>query len=153
MPALADEGLTPQCLDRLARRVRRSEAAHEAVVDSAARRLGLTTDTRRVALSSADWREFPAEIALRLLGRAIGVIGTEGPVEFGKLEALGEALDAAVAGGVARFRRTLAGAMVSLQKNCIVIDQAPVRRSKRRQGDLRRKPGPDFSHSKHGSAQ
>jgi len=110
MPALADEGLTAQCLVRLARRVRRSEAAHEAVVDWAARRLGLATDTRRVALNSADWSEFPAEIALRLLGRAIGTIGTEGPVEFGKLEALGEALDAAVAGGVPRFRRTLAGA-------------------------------------------
>jgi tRNA(Ile)-lysidine synthase len=153
MPALADEGLGPQCLVRLARRVRRSEAAHEAVVDWAARRLGLTTDTRRLALSSADWSEFPGEIALRLLGRAIGVIGTEGPVEFGKLEALGEALDAAVAAGVPRFRRTLAGAMVSLQKNCIVIDQAPARRSKRRQRDSRRKSGPDFPHSKRGSAQ
>jgi len=153
MPALADEGLTPQCLVRLARRVRRSEAAHEAVVDWAARRLGLTTDTRRVAVSSADWSEFPAEIALQLLGRMIGTIGTEGPVEFGKLEALGEALNAAVAGDVPRFRRTLAGAMVSLQKNCIVIDQAPARRSRRRHGDLRRKPGPDFTHSKHSSAQ
>ena len=152
MPALADEGLTPRCLARLARRVRRSEAAHEAVVDWAARRLGLTADTRRLALSSADWSEFPAEIALRLLGRAIGTIGTEGPVEFGKLEALGEALDAAVAGDVPRFRRTLAGAMVSLQKNCIVIDQAPARRSKRRNGDLRRTPGPHFPHSKPGSA-
>jgi tRNA(Ile)-lysidine synthase len=153
MPALADEGLTPQCLARLARRVRRSEAAHDAIVDWAAKRLGLAADTRRVELNSADLREFPAEIALRLLGRAIGTIGTEGPVEFGKLEALCEALEAAVAGGVPRFRRTLAGAIVSLQKNCIVIDQAPARRSKRRQGDLRRKPGPDFPHSKHGSAQ
>jgi tRNA(Ile)-lysidine synthase len=147
MPALADEGLTPQCLVRLARRVRRSEAAHEAVVDWAAGRLGLAADTRRVSLSSADWSEFPAEIALRLLGRAIGTIGTEGPVEFGKLEALGEALEAAVAAGIPRFRRTLAGAMVSLQKNCIVIDQAPARRP-RRQGNARRKPGPHFAHSK-----
>jgi len=147
MPALADEGLTAQCLVRLARRVRRSEAAHEAVVDWAARRLGLTADTRRLALSSADWSEFPAEIALRLLGRAIGTIGTEGPVEFGKLEALGEALEAAVAGGLPRFRRTLAGAMVSLQKNCIVIDQAPARRSGRRHGNVPRKPRPGFSAS------
>src|SRR5262249_17560482 len=82
MPALADEGLTPQCLVRLARRVRRSEAAHEAVVDWAVKRLGLAADTRRVELNSAEWREFPAEIALRLLGRAIGTIGTEGPVDF-----------------------------------------------------------------------
>ena len=147
MPALADEGLTAQCLVRLARRVRRSEAAHEAVVDWAVKRLGLAADTRRVELNSADWREFPAEIALRLLGRAIGTIGTEGPVEFGKLEALGEALDAAVAGGVPRFRRTLAGAMVSLQKNCIVIDQAPARRSGPRHGNVPRKPRPGFSAS------
>jgi len=140
MPALADEGLTAQCLVRLARRARRSEAAHEAVVDWAARRLGLATDTRRVAVSSADWREFPAEIALRLLGRAIGIVGTEEPVEFGKLEALGEALEAALVGGVPRFRRTLAGAMVSLQKNCIVIDQAPARRSRPRPGEMPRKP-------------
>jgi len=145
MPALADEGLTAQCLVRLARRVRRSEAAHEAVVDWAAKRLGLAADTRRVELNSADWREFPAEIALRLLGRAIGTIGTEGPVEFGKLEALGEALAAAVAGGLPRFRRTLAGAMVSLQKNCIVIDQAPARRSGPRHGNVPRKPGRGFS--------
>ena len=145
MPALADEGLTAQCLVRLARRVRRSEAAHEAVVDWAAKRLGLAADTRRVELNSADWREFPAEIALRLLGRAIGTIGTEGPVEFGKLEALGEALEAAVAGGLPRFRRTLAGAMVSLQKNCIVIDQAPARRSGPRHGNVPRKPRPGFS--------
>jgi tRNA(Ile)-lysidine synthase len=150
MPALAEEGLTSQCLVRLARRVRRSEAAHEAVVDWAVRRLGLGPETRRVELSSADWSEFPAEIALRLLGRTISTIGTEGPVEFGKLEALAEALEAAVAAGVTRFRRTLAGAMVSLQKNCIVIDQAPARRP-RRQGHARREPGPAFTRSKPGS--
>jgi tRNA(Ile)-lysidine synthase len=150
IPALADEGLTPQRLVRLARRARRSEAAHEAIVDWAARRLGLGPKTRKVALNSADWSEFPAEIALRLLGRAIGAIGTEGPVEFGKLEALSEALRAALAAGAPRFRRTLAGAMVSLQKNCIVIDQAPERRSGPRGGHLRRKPGPDCPHSKAG---
>ena len=150
IPALADEGLTPQRLVRLARRARRSEAAHEAVVDWAARRLGLGPETRKVVLNSADWSEFPAEIALRLLGRAIGAIGTEGPVEFGKLEALCEALRAALAAGPPRFRRTLAGAMVSLQKNCIVIDQAPERRSGPRGEHLRRKPGPDCPPSKSG---
>jgi tRNA(Ile)-lysidine synthase len=145
MPALADEGLTAHCLVRLARRVRRSEAAHEAVVGWAARRLGLDTDTRRVTLSGAEWSEFPVEIALRLLGRAIGAIGTEGPVEFGKLEAMSEALRAALAGGVPRFRRTLAGAMVSLQRNCIVIDPAPARRSRPRHAERPKRPRPDFS--------
>jgi tRNA(Ile)-lysidine synthase len=78
----------------------------------------------------ADWRALPDEISLRLLGRAIGAIGAEGPVELGKLEALHDALKAAVVGGATRFRRTLAGAMVSLQRNCIVIDRAPARRGR-----------------------
>ena len=128
MPVLAEEGLSPRCLARLARRVRRSEAAHEAVVDHAAGRIGLAAGARKAVLTTADWRTLPDEIALRLLGRAIGVIGTEGPVEFGKLEALNEALNAALVSGAARFRRTLAGAMVSLQKDRIVVDQAPPRR-------------------------
>jgi len=135
MPLLAEEGLTSRCLVRLARRVRRSEAAHEAVVDWAAGRLALSADSRKVVVSSTDWRAFPDEISLRLLGRAVGAIGTEGPVEFGKLEALHEAVNAALAGGATRFRRTLAGAMVSLQKHGIVIEQAPARRGGSRPGE------------------
>jgi len=128
MPALADEGLTPRRLTHLARRVRRSEAAVEAVVSWAARRLGLGPDTRKIALARQDWHEMPAEIALRLLGRAISAIGDEGPVELGKLESLTDALAGALAGEAPRFRRTLAGAMVSLQKDCIVMERAPARR-------------------------
>jgi tRNA(Ile)-lysidine synthase len=134
MPALAAEGLTSHGLGRLARRVRRSEAAHEVVVDWAARRFGLTAEPRNVAVDSADWRAFPDEIALRLLGRAIDAIGTEGPVEFGKLEALSEALGEALRGGAQQFRRTLAGAMVSLQRNFVVIERAPARRPRHGRG-------------------
>src|SRR5262249_49567302 len=122
MPGLAAEGLTPQCLARFARRMRRSEAAHEVAVASAAKQFGLEPDTRNIKLDRADWREIPAEIALRLLGRAIGTIGNEGPVEFGKLEALSDALGAALAEKTPRFRRTLAGAMVSVCDNCIIIE-------------------------------
>jgi tRNA(Ile)-lysidine synthase len=151
MPVLAGEGLTPHRLVRLAHRVRRSEAAHEAVVNWAARRLGLGADIRKVALDSADWSKIPAEIALRLLGRAIGTIGNEGPVEFGKLEALSDALGAALAGGTPRFCRTLAGAMVSLQENCIVIEQAPARRFRPRDKDLRCKEAPECPNNKTGA--
>jgi tRNA(Ile)-lysidine synthase len=132
MPALAAEGLTARGFARLAARVRRSEAAHDAIAGWAAERLGLDSDIRKFVVAIPDWRAFPDEIALRLLGRAVGAIGTEGPVELGKLEVLhGElnaALNAVSAGSAARFRRTLAGAMVSLQKGCIVVDQAPARR-------------------------
>jgi len=132
MPVLAGEGLTADRLIRLARRVRRSEAAHEAVVNWMASRLGLGPNTRKIVLGSGDWGQIPAEIALRLLGRAIGTIGDEGPVELGKLEALSDALEAALAEGAPRFCRTLAGAMVSLRKNCIVIERAPARRYRSR---------------------
>lgn len=131
MPVLASEGLTSRRLTHLARRVRRSEAAVEAVVSWAARRLGLGPDTRKIALDYQDWLEMPTEIALRLLGRAISSIGDEGPVELGKLESLTDALAEALAGGAPRFRRTLAGAMVSLQKDCIVIERAPARRHRK----------------------
>jgi tRNA(Ile)-lysidine synthase len=132
MPALADEGLTPRRLTHLARRVRRSEAAVEAVVSWVARRLGLGPDTRRIALGRQDWHEMPAEIALRLLGRAVSAVGDEGPVELGKLESLSDALAEALASGATRFRRTLAGAMVSLQNDCIIIERAPARRHRAR---------------------
>jgi tRNA(Ile)-lysidine synthase len=132
MPALAGEGLTPRRLAHLAHRVRRSEAALEAVVDWTAKRLGLSPDTRKIAFGGDDLRGLPTEIALRLLGRAIGAIGDEGPVELGKLEALSDALAAALADDAPRFRRTLAGAMVSLQKDCIVIERAPARRHRSR---------------------
>ena len=130
MPALAGEGLTPLCLARLARRVRRSEAALEAFAGSAAASLGGATAEpgTRVVWNSSDWHRLPEEIALRLLGRAVAAVGSEGPVEFGKLEVLYEALAAAVAGGAPRFRRTLAGAMVSLQRERVIIEGAPARR-------------------------
>ena len=75
MPALADEGLTARRFGELARRVRRTEAALETVVSWAAKRAGFVPDMRMITLGRAEWREMPAEIALRLLGRAIGVIG------------------------------------------------------------------------------
>jgi tRNA(Ile)-lysidine synthase len=131
MPILAQEGLTARRLAHLALRVRRSEAALEAVVNWVAKRLGLAAGVRAFALGRADWHDMPAEIALRLLGRAIALIGYEGPVELGKLEVLHEALNAALLGDGTRFRRTLAGAMVSLQKDCIVIERAPARRARR----------------------
>ena len=60
-------------------------------------------------------RLLPAEIALRLLGRAIDALGDEGPVELGKLEALHAALERAVRDGARpAFRRSLAGAVVTL---------------------------------------
>jgi tRNA(Ile)-lysidine synthase len=127
VPMLATEGLTSERLAILARRVRRSEGAVEAMLDDICARFGPHAGADRIALPAEDLRAMPAEIALRLLGRAMGAVGNEGPVELAKLEALSDALFDAMAGS-AKFRRTLAGAMVSLQRDTIVIERAPARR-------------------------
>ena len=61
--------------------------------------------------------------------RTVGAVGHEGPVELAKLEALSDALGAAMAGSTG-FRRTLAGAMVSLQRDTIIVERAPLRRNR-----------------------
>jgi len=126
IPHLAREGLDAARLGRLAMRLRRAEATIEFAVAAA-----------RTALAPGPWRErgpivfetarfggLPAEVALRLLGRAVAHAGDEGPVELGKLEQLYDALRSARA----PLRRTLAGALVTLSANRLTIERAPARR-------------------------
>jgi tRNA(Ile)-lysidine synthase len=131
-PALAAEGLTAERLVQLARRVRRNEAAIEAVVTAAFDRLGSRPAARTIAFDARGLCDAPAEIALRLIGRAAGEVGDEGPVELGKLEAMCESLADAFDRPAGRFRRTLAGAMVSLQRDRLIVERAPPRRHRSR---------------------
>jgi tRNA(Ile)-lysidine synthase len=131
-PALAAEGLTAARLVQLARRVRRNEAAIEAVVTAAFDRLGARPTARAIAFDAGGLCDAPAEIALRLIGRAVGEVGDEGPVELGKLESLCESLADAFDHPAGRFRRTLAGAMVSLQRGRLIVERAPPRRHRSR---------------------
>jgi tRNA(Ile)-lysidine synthase len=133
MPMLAREGFDAGRLGQLARRVRRAERAIETVVDIAAAQLTREgwSGSRPIVLDGVGFAMLPAEVALRLLGRAIGWVGDEGPVELGKLEALFEALAAAQSQAdrrSARFRRTLAGAMVTATDDSLSIERAPARR-------------------------
>ena len=69
-----------------------------------------------------------AEVALRLLGRAIAQAGDEGPIRLGKLESLYEALASAKAaanGPGFRLRRTLGGALVTLAAGRLTVERAP----------------------------
>lgn len=135
MPELAREGLDAGRLATLARRLRRADAAIEAVVDRAMAELAVPKAGQDSLTFAADrMRELPAEIALRVLGRAIGQKGDEGPVELGKLEALMTGLDAALGGNGAnaRFRRTLAGAMVTFTGENVAVERAPARRQARK---------------------
>src|SRR6266516_2983566 len=87
-----------------------------------------STEPREMVMDGREFAELPAEIALRVLGRAIGQIGRGGPVELGKLERL---LAAVLRSGAtrSRVRRTLAGAMVTADADIIAVERAPPRRT------------------------
>jgi tRNA(Ile)-lysidine synthase len=130
MPALEREGLNAERLALLARRVKRAEVALEAAVDAAVADLALDgwSDAHPIAFPAGRFAGLPAEVSLRLLGRAVTRAGNEGPVELGKLEALHAGLAASPA--AARFRRTLAGAIVTCSGDRLVIERAPARRAR-----------------------
>jgi tRNA(Ile)-lysidine synthase len=131
MPALADEGLDARRLATLARRMRRADATIEAAVDAAIAVVsdGTWSGCGPITIDAEKWGRLPAEVSLRVLGRAIDRLGTEGPIKLGKLEALHAALEAARAEKI-RLRRTLAGALVTLSGGRIVVESAPSRSSK-----------------------
>jgi tRNA(Ile)-lysidine synthase len=107
--------------------VRRAEAALEAVVDAAVAALAPEPwpDTGPIAFPAVQFGRLPAEVTLRLLGRAIVRAGNEGPVELAKLEALHA--DLAASSDSARFRRTLAGAVITRFGGRLSIERAPAR--------------------------
>jgi tRNA(Ile)-lysidine synthase len=129
MPALAREGLDARRLSRLAGRLRRAETAIETAVDDAMKALSRTpwSDRAPIAFDAEKFAHLPAEVGLRLLGRAIAHAGEEGAIRLGKLESLYEALAVARAGKTFRLRRTLGGALVTLTPLQLVVERAPAR--------------------------
>jgi tRNA(Ile)-lysidine synthase len=142
MPALAAEGGDARTLATLAGRLGRANAALELMVDGAENDLARRASGGRTAqpdhgqvFEPRAFVALPAEIRLRLLMRAINRVGTEGPVELGKAEALLDRLDRTLAGigdgGTStpgRLKQTLAGALVSITRDAIRITPAPPRR-------------------------
>jgi tRNA(Ile)-lysidine synthase len=137
MPHLAREGLDSLGLARLATRMRRAEATVEFAVAAAWAALapGPWREGGPIVLPAAQFRDLPTEVGLRLLGRVIAHAGDEGPVELGKLENLYQALRTSHA----PLRRTLAGALITLRGERLVIERAPARRARRagRKGNCR----------------
>ncbi len=125
MPELAREGLDARRLSLLARRLKRADAAIETACDRAMAELA-DEAPGHIAFQAQGFSLLPNEIALRLIGRAVTRLGDEGPVELGKLEALKDALDTAQTTG-AHFRRSLAGAIVTLGPGQIAVERAPPR--------------------------
>ena len=137
MPALAREGLDARGLARLAARLRRAELTIQVAVQAARSALAPLPWRERgpIAFETAPFAGLPAEVGLRLLGEAVAHTGDEGPVELAKLESLYEALRQARA----RLRRTLAGALITLDRDYLTVERAPARRrlAMRRQGKSR----------------
>jgi len=133
MPALAREGLDAAGLARLARRMRRAEATIEFAVGAAREALAPGPWPQRgpIVFATRGFNDLPAEVALRLLGRAVAHAGDEGPVELAKLERLYEALRQSRA----PLRRTLAGALIALGSDRLTVECAPARRG-RATGDV-----------------
>jgi tRNA(Ile)-lysidine synthase len=167
MPVLAAEGGDTRNLARLASRLARANQAVEVLVDGAERYLALrdrepsrpepgagakTFDANTFEANTFEAKIFeakifdaeafvamPEEIRLRLLKRAVDRFGHEGPAELGKVEALLEVVDRAVAesrrgrlpsASQSRLKQTLAGALVSLIDGRIRVEPAPPRRSR-----------------------
>jgi len=123
---LEREGLGAARLATLAWRLRRADAAIEVAVDAAQVAVSRRPWTAGIAFEAALFDRLPAEIALRLLGRAVAFAGDAGagPVALGKLEAL----LAAVGERRGLLRRTLAGAVVTCRGDEIRVETAPPRR-------------------------
>ncbi|HEY1153055.1 MAG TPA: tRNA lysidine(34) synthetase TilS [Pseudolabrys sp.] len=127
MTALEREGLGAQRLALLAHRLRRADQAVEIAVDAAQVAVSMRPWTAGIAFDAPLFDRLPAEVALRLMGRAVAFAGDEGPVELGKLEAL----LAAVAGRDGALRRTLAGALITCRDGQIGVETAPARQKTR----------------------
>lgn len=136
MPQLAAEGCDARSLVRLAVRAARADAALELMTDGAEQFLAsLDAGLERPGVDARAFLALAAEIQIRLLLRTLSRHGHEGPPELGKVEALAEALGQAAArspqaAAKIRLKQTLAGAVISLTGDRLVIAPAPPRRGR-----------------------
>jgi tRNA(Ile)-lysidine synthase len=128
IPELAQEGINPRSIARLALRLARADEALDIVADRAEGALVQGVGNRQL-IEAAAFLTLPDEVALRLLHRAIDRAGYEGPAELGKVEVLLDEVVGAAAANVRSFRRTLAGALIEVGRGTITIAPAPPRRT------------------------
>lgn len=134
MPALATEGADARNLARISLRLARANAALDVMTEGAERYLALMNpQPNTVGFDVSSFSRLSDEIRVRLLLRMIDRVGREGPAELGKVESLLDALDGALSSarsGVSsvRFKRTLAGAAISMEQGRLIVVAAPKRK-------------------------
>jgi len=110
--------------------VPRQQSRWRSAVAAAAPAEAPWSDRGPVVFDAEKFARLPAEVVLRLLGRAIAQAGDERPIRLGKLEKLYETLasaKAAASGPGLRVRRTLGGALVTLAAGRLTVERAPPR--------------------------
>ena len=129
MPALASEGADAKTFSRLAKRLSRADAALEQMTDGAENYLRLRGGEAG-GFDAALFSTMAEEIQVRLLRRALAGGMTAHPPELGQIEALLRAMIEARCEG-RRFKQSLAGMIVSVEKERLVVRPAPPRRNTR----------------------
>jgi tRNA(Ile)-lysidine synthase len=125
VPLLAAEGFDAARFITLAARARQADEALEWAAAQALNGRAHVAAGGPLA-TSAEMAGWPAEIVRRAHGRAIDAV-SDAPIALHKLEALAAAVRSAAAGG-GTLRRTLAGAMITVARGCVVVEPAPPRR-------------------------
>lgn len=126
MPVLAAEGADAKTFARLAMRLSRADAALERMTDGAERYLRLRGGGEE-GFDISLFSTLAEEIQVRLLRRALAGGMTAHPPELGQIETLLRAM-AQARGEGRRFKQSLAGMTVSVEKGRLVVRPAPPRR-------------------------
>lgn len=132
MPVLASEGADARTFSRLAMRLSRADAALERMTDGAERYLRLRGGEAG-GFDISLFSTMAEEIRVRLLRRALVGGMAAHPPELGQIEALLRAMAQARSEG-RRFKQSLAGMTVSVEKERLVVRPAPPRRNTRPAG-------------------
>jgi len=136
LPALAQEGLTPQRLLRLARRAGETREALDFAADALFTRLRRDASDHTLALDGNGLRDAPAALVQRVLRRAFIACG-HGEAEGGdygprleKIEVLSGVLQTALREGAAMPGRTLGGIRIACAADgTVTLEQARPRRT------------------------
>lgn len=126
-PALAAQGLDRVALTRLGRRARQATEALDFYARAARETARIDAEADRARYDASVLARLPTEILLRLLSMEIARLAPGAQLRLERLERLGVSLVAALAGS-RTWRTTLAGVLIDIRKDELILRRAPPRR-------------------------